>query len=341
MPSAARIRYIDIAKGFAMFCIIAGHFGIVTANRFVYTFHVPLFFLLSGYFLSTKLPLREFARKKARQLMLPYFIVGLSYIPFTLVIRLALGDSPQVAFDNISTIPLAIIYGTGTPITNPFPVRSIGLLWFLPSLFFASLLVRVALKTKYPIIVLLPFFVFGFVSMNYWTKLPMSLQPACIASLFLYLGHLARKRHMLEKRPPALLIVALVALWIICMYENFSINIVNGSLPGGLISILNSIGASYLIVLASKFIDTHADKLSKALAYCGRNTLPMMCFHGLSDFAFPNYLLFQALSMLPHMTANAIVLALNMGWAVIGIPISGAIPAFRSLFSLPARRDAK
>lgn len=35
-----------------MLCIIAGHFGIVSAERFVFTFHVPLFFLLSGYFLS-------------------------------------------------------------------------------------------------------------------------------------------------------------------------------------------------------------------------------------------------------------------------------------------------
>lgn len=53
-PTKKRICYIDIAKGFAMLCIIAGHFGITSANRFVYTFHVPLFFLLSGYFLSTK-----------------------------------------------------------------------------------------------------------------------------------------------------------------------------------------------------------------------------------------------------------------------------------------------
>lgn len=27
-----------------MLCIIAGHFGIVSAERFVFTFHVPLFF---------------------------------------------------------------------------------------------------------------------------------------------------------------------------------------------------------------------------------------------------------------------------------------------------------
>ena len=69
-----RLTYIDIAKGFAMLCIIAGHFGIVTANRFVYTFHVPLFFLISGYFLSTRLDLKTFVEKKVRQLIVPYYV---------------------------------------------------------------------------------------------------------------------------------------------------------------------------------------------------------------------------------------------------------------------------
>mgnify|MGYP002768809879 FL=1 len=53
-PAKQRVCYIDIAKGFAMLCIIAGHFGIASANHFVYTFNVPLFFLLSGFFLPPK-----------------------------------------------------------------------------------------------------------------------------------------------------------------------------------------------------------------------------------------------------------------------------------------------
>ncbi len=47
-----------------MLCIIAGHFGIVSAERFVFTFHVPLFFLLSGYFLSTKVSFLPFMKRK-------------------------------------------------------------------------------------------------------------------------------------------------------------------------------------------------------------------------------------------------------------------------------------
>ena len=59
-----------------MLCIIAGHFGIVSAERFVFTFHVPLFFLLSGYFLSTKVSFLPFMKQKARQLLVPYYVTG-------------------------------------------------------------------------------------------------------------------------------------------------------------------------------------------------------------------------------------------------------------------------
>ena len=45
-----RIDYFDIAKGLAMFCVIAGHMGVIQVNAFVFSFHMPLFFLISGYF---------------------------------------------------------------------------------------------------------------------------------------------------------------------------------------------------------------------------------------------------------------------------------------------------
>lgn len=63
-----------------MLCIIAGHFGIATADHFVYTFHVPLFFLLSGYFFSTKASFPSFMKQKARQLLLPYYVTGIAIL---------------------------------------------------------------------------------------------------------------------------------------------------------------------------------------------------------------------------------------------------------------------
>ena len=46
-----RIRSVDVARGVAIVCIVLGHLGVDGINRVVFTFHVPLFCLLSGYVL--------------------------------------------------------------------------------------------------------------------------------------------------------------------------------------------------------------------------------------------------------------------------------------------------
>ena len=45
-----RIDWLDIAKGIAILCIIIGHsFGKNRIGVFIFSFHMPLFFILSGY----------------------------------------------------------------------------------------------------------------------------------------------------------------------------------------------------------------------------------------------------------------------------------------------------
>ena len=46
-----RIAWIDVAKGITILLVIIGHtltFGSATRN-FIFSFHMPLFFILSGY----------------------------------------------------------------------------------------------------------------------------------------------------------------------------------------------------------------------------------------------------------------------------------------------------
>ena len=54
MAEKKRLQYLDIARGIGMICIILGHLGNDTINRIVYPFHVPLFFLIAGYFINEK-----------------------------------------------------------------------------------------------------------------------------------------------------------------------------------------------------------------------------------------------------------------------------------------------
>lgn len=77
-----RIVWLDMAKGWGMLLIIIGHLNIQLIPQltgvqvWIYSFHIPLFFFLSGYLFSTGKSLKEFAKKKLRTIVLPYFVFG-------------------------------------------------------------------------------------------------------------------------------------------------------------------------------------------------------------------------------------------------------------------------
>ena len=45
----SRIGWIDTAKGIGLLCVILGHLSIPYLDMWIYFFHMPLFFFLSGF----------------------------------------------------------------------------------------------------------------------------------------------------------------------------------------------------------------------------------------------------------------------------------------------------
>lgn len=95
-----RVMSWDVIKGFAIFLVVWGHcLQYFTTNEdaiyhhdmvfdFIYSFHMPLFMMVSGYFSMSifKSNLVEIIMKKGRQLYIPsvttYFIVGVALLIF-------------------------------------------------------------------------------------------------------------------------------------------------------------------------------------------------------------------------------------------------------------------
>ena len=83
MATRNRIIYLDIVKLFTIYLVIMGHViammtnGLIVGeklNSLIYSFHMPLFMLLSGFFVSSKsedIPIINIVTKKAKQLLLP------------------------------------------------------------------------------------------------------------------------------------------------------------------------------------------------------------------------------------------------------------------------------
>lgn len=95
---------------------------------FIYQFHMPLFFILSGavFALSPIVSFKTLVKKKAKRLILPYFVYGFA---FMFPIKYASGFySPK----GLIKAMLSFFYTT----------EDSGHLWFLPALFFCFIIFR-------------------------------------------------------------------------------------------------------------------------------------------------------------------------------------------------------
>ena len=84
----------DIMKGIAILLVVLGHsvpdqasasgiasYPLYLMRTIIYSFHMPVFFFVAGYFMH--IPLKEgfqkFVKDKSIRLMVPYFTIGLLY----------------------------------------------------------------------------------------------------------------------------------------------------------------------------------------------------------------------------------------------------------------------
>lgn len=72
--SKKRDAEFDIAKGILILCVVIGHGGSDSIADFMYRFHMPLFFILSGYFMQKHSNVSEYAKSQFKKLMIPYFV---------------------------------------------------------------------------------------------------------------------------------------------------------------------------------------------------------------------------------------------------------------------------
>ena len=200
--TASRLTYMDVAKGIGILCVIAGHMGNSMVNRFIFSFHMPLFFLISGFFMSDKDSASVILNKRIRQLIPPYVFTCLSVIAISSVkgiIEVLVGNE---TLSQVGRIILewiyASIYGAGTSHDLVFPVLSIGAIWFLLATIWSSWLSKYAMTTPNTILFVLIVSMLGHIS-SFFVWLPLSLQCGMTATVFVYLGIQLRKTDFFNK----------------------------------------------------------------------------------------------------------------------------------------------
>jgi len=286
-----RVKYIDTAKGIAIWCIVIGHFGIWNITRTVYPFHVPIFFLITGYFTSKKLPLKDFLKNKARTLLIPYAWTSIAMILLALVRNLILneGNTKWVAWYWLR----AAFYGAGGGYTEPFEIPSIGAIWFLWASFWGSVFLRIILEQKEKVrgVLVVLLFCAGCVTAEKFFWFPFSIQAGCCATLYMYIGYLARQVREVhhECSQEIKMVVAILAF---VVYLEFFVNfegfwLYQSQFGRGVIDVFGSICASYVVILVSKWLEVHSSRLTAVLSFFGRYSLIVLCVHIIELNIFP------------------------------------------------------
>lgn len=142
-----RVEWIDIAKGFAMILVVIGHTAFSTSKQeilraMIFSFHMPLFFILSGMTLSFADNWKQLMNKTVKDvknLLIPYVVC---YILST-IIGLFFAPSNITNKYYFTANLLGFIYASGVPTTfGTYEVFSAGAIWFFVCLFCARLLLR-------------------------------------------------------------------------------------------------------------------------------------------------------------------------------------------------------
>ncbi|MBR6903017.1 MAG: acyltransferase family protein, partial [Clostridia bacterium] len=90
--SDKRDKSIDLAKGIGIILVFIGHINFPeTVVNIINAFHMPLFFVCSGYLYDSKydrLSTRDFIKKKAKSLLFPYYFLGAIIVAYNSLISL-------------------------------------------------------------------------------------------------------------------------------------------------------------------------------------------------------------------------------------------------------------
>lgn len=275
---------LDIAKGLAIICVVLGHseeLGVPTSLvKAIFTFHMPLFFIVSGYFTRQDVVLnRAYVVRCARPTLLPYAITC-AIVLLLFAIRTLL-FWPEGLADIMGTAVPAALYGTGTP-EPPLPpgVTSIGAIWFLLALFWAKLFLAAVNRSPYAPVAILVLFLWGYYSgWMFW--LPLSIQAGACATLFLYLGQKIRESDLLAPgrlSPPLWLVVA--GTWLMCINMGYKLVMASNAYPGDMVvDILGGLCGTLCVIKVSQLVSDHLPALGRPLAWLGTITLPVFCMH--------------------------------------------------------------
>jgi len=280
MSDKSRIGWIDIAKGICMISVIAGHLGVTEVNDVVFAFHLTLFFILSGFTLKPELSAKSAAKRFSR-LMTPYFVTCTLVALMEIVNLAAESKTTETAvvtaslFKNIARG----FFGSGALQTiGPYKFSAnIGAIWFLPAMFFATVITQLFLsritniKWRYALSIGAAA-IASIAAQYFW--LPFSILSGVFAVPFIMLGYDARQAGLFDKIRLPHFAASLGVFVIGYILKLTSVSFVTASMPDFILTPIFALSSCVCIVYISQKC-----AFLKPFAFVGKYSMYYLCSH--------------------------------------------------------------
>lgn len=291
-----RIETVDIAKGIGIILVILGH--LVSADSktstIIFSFHMPLFYIMSGYLLSSNFTRVTYIKKDVN-ILLNYAVYSLIGLFATIVIPSYLNSL------TIRSLIYDVIYNT-----QPECIH-VGQLWFLFSMIWGIGIfwfIHIIFKDKIIPCLLSSMFIatvsiiiskvgMGLYLFGEPRNIPFKILPGMTAVFFLEIGYCMKKIQLINRikkiiiRIRLLLIVALSLIVGISSIINGKVNIALGVYNNVILYYITSVGGTLLIILFSSILD---GKVAKIVGHYGKESMCIFAIHSLYLYAYAKIL---------------------------------------------------
>ncbi len=284
-----KIHNVDLIKGIGIILVMIGHSGMflfikenTLLNTVIYSFHMPLFFIVAGFFMKDKVNIK----KSVKRLLVPFLIASIFWVFIaSILVQLPTYFRSQVLYPYSYDFVLqfkkflkAIFFATRIDIIGTG-------LWFLVALFMGRILWYIfhdLLKLKITLWYILIIFIINYLLFHFLTLAENYFYwmwpQAILTYFFMLIGNYYFKKNIVKKTGYIdIIIIGIITTFIII--SNGRIDMSSYNLNNFFAFIFISIAAFCVLYKLTFLLDKHLKLFRNFLLWCGKESLNIFLVH--------------------------------------------------------------
>ena len=270
-----RNREIDILKAVGIILMVFNHVGWgIYVHTYIQSFHMPLFFIVSGYLWKQRVA-SDLFKKRLKSLLLPYGVFAVLYFIIAAVFNIAKNGGFQAA----EATKAVLLFPTDNAHMPISPA-----LWFLPCMFLTSVIytalghLNLVKKAVAIIAIAITGAIYSEVS-DY--MLPFCIEPTAAALFFMLIGELIREKTITKYLSNSYFVVGLLILEAVLAFMNKSVDLRSARFNMVPLFFLNGVMGTLAYWGISRRIEMQKriGWIRRELIIIGQHSISFLCTH--------------------------------------------------------------